>query len=163
MLVAQHGAVTEPASVVDGRVVLLVAYDIIVASDYGAYYSQIALESRGERYHSFLAEEFRQFRLQFQVELQRSVKEARTGAACSVLFKGIQTCLNDLVVYRKPQVVVGAEHYAALTFHYYFRILPGFQRVEEIVNAQFPVFVGYRKLRALFEKIDHLDLLSLYI
>ena len=92
--------------------------------------AEVGLEACGERAASLLVEKVSQFRLQLQMQLQGAVEEARAGTARAVLFDRLQTGFQHLRAGGQPQVVVGAEHDAALALHDDLRALPRFQRVE---------------------------------
>jgi hypothetical protein len=61
---------------------------------------------------------------------QRPVEEAGTGAAGAERLNALMLRLHDLRAGGQAEVVVGAEHDAALSLHDDFRVLFGLQRVE---------------------------------
>ena len=133
--VAQHGGVAELAAVIDARVVLPVADDVIILAGNGTDDAEVALEARGERHHGFLAEEMRKLLFQLHMQLQRAVKEAGTGAAGAVPLQGFKPRLDHARVRGQAEIVVGAKHDAALAFHDDFNILPGFKLVKVRVDV----------------------------
>ncbi len=142
MPVAQHFAKAELACVVDTRVVFFVADDVVAPADERADYAQIRLEARGKRHNRLFAQKLGELGFEIQMQLQRSVEEAGAGTARAVFLERFDAGFDDLGVHGEPEVVVGAEHYAALAFHYDFRVLLGLQGVEIRIYAEFPQLGG---------------------
>ena len=140
--VGQHAAVAQAAAVVDGGVVLAIADHVVAVAHDGRNDAQVALEAGGEGHHGLLVQEARQLGLQLQMHLQRAVQEAGARAARAVLLQRVQTRLDDLRVLRKSQIVVRAQHDAALALHLHLGGLTGLQRVEVGVDALRTEFVG---------------------
>ena len=110
--------------------ILAVHDDVVMHPDDGADDAKIRLEARGEGDGGVLVQEVRKLLLQLEMQLERSVEEAGAGAAGAKLLIGPDTRLDDLRAGREAQIVVGAEHDAALALHHDLDILPGFERME---------------------------------
>ena len=94
-----------------------------------------------------------QFRLQFQMQLQRAVEEARAGTTRAVLLERPSPRLHHLRAGSQAEVIVGTEHDAALALHDDLRPLPRFQRVEVGIEPMRAQFVGIGICKALAEDI----------
>ena len=140
--VAEHPGVGELAAVVDAGVVLLVAQDIVILAAHGGDDAQIGLEACGERHHGFLAEELGQLPLELRMQVQRAVEKTRSGTAGAVPVERRLAGRDDARVHGEPQIVVGAEHDAALALHDDLHVLAGLQLVEIRVDAQLPRLFG---------------------
>ena len=116
--------------------VLTVHDDIVMQADNGADDAEIGLEARREGHDGVLAQKFCQLVLQLQMQLERAVQETGAGAAGAERLIGVHTGFDDCFVRRQAEIVVGAEHDAALALHNDLGILPGFERVEIGIDAQ---------------------------
>ena len=152
--IGEHAAVAELAAVVDAGVVFLVADDVISMADDGGDDAQIGLKAGGEGAAGLLVQEIRQLRFQLKVKLQRSVEEARAGAARAVLLQRIQSRLKNLRTGGQSEIIVGAEHDPALSLHDDLHVLSGFQRVKIRINAAFAQFAREREAVAFLENIQ---------
>ena len=153
MLVAKHLAVGELAAVIEAGMVLTVHDDIVMQADNGADDAEIGLEARREGHDGVLAQKFCQLVLQLQMQLERAVQKPRAGAAGAERLIGVHTGFDDCFVRRQAEIVVGAEHDAALALHNDLGILPGFERVEIGIDAEIPDFILNIALIAFFENI----------
>ena len=151
--VAQHLTVAHLAPGVDAGVVLLVADHIVVAVHQGGDDAHVGLEAGAEGDNAVLPQELGQLRLQLQMQLQRAVEEAGAGAAGAVLLQGLHTGLDDLRLDGQAQVVVGAQHDAALALHGDLHILPGLQGVEIGIHTLFLQLAGQGRCIAFFKNI----------
>ena len=143
-MIAQHRAEAETAGVIDAGMVFTVADHIVVSTHHGADDTQIGLEAGGKGRGGLLMQKIGERILQLQMQLQRSVEKAGAGAARAVLFERFHAGFDDLLVDGQTQIIVGAEHDAALALHDDLRILPRFQRVEVGINTPFPHFDNAR-------------------
>ena len=121
--VAEHLAVAQLAAVVNTGVIFPVTDDVVMESNQSADDSQITLKPGGEGHHGLLMEELPQLRLQLQVHLQGPIEKSGTGAAGSIPFQGMNPSLYNLGICCQAQVVVGAEHDAALALHHDLGVL----------------------------------------
>ena len=112
-----------------------VADKIVMAAYERAYDAEVRLEAGAERDRVLLADEVRELALEFEVEVERAVEEARAGAARSVLLNRLDGSLHDFRTRREAKVVVRAEHDAALALHDDYCILPGFKPVEIRIDS----------------------------
>ena len=85
---------------------------------------------------------------------QGAVEEPGAGAAGAVLLQRLDAGGDDVRVHREAQVVVAAQHDAALALHDDLGVLAGLQCVEVGIDALFPQLVGQRIAIALFEDIQ---------
>ena len=153
VLVAQHLAVGQLAAVIEAGMVLTVHDDIVMQADNGADDAEIGLEARREGHDGVLAQKFCKLVLQLQMQLERAVQETGAGAAGAERLIGVHTGFDDCFVRCQAEIVVGAEHDAALTLHNDLGILPGFERVEIGIDAQIPDLILNVALIAFFENI----------
>ena len=137
MAVAEHLAVGQLAAGIDAGVVLPVADHIVVPPHQRGDNAHVGLEAGAEGDDAGLAQESAQLLLQLQVHLQRAVEEPGAGAAGAVLLQRPDTGLHHLRVGGQPQIVVGAQHDAALALHHDLHILAGLEGVEVGVYALF--------------------------
>ena len=155
--VAEHLAEGEAAAVVDAGVVLAVADDVVAAADEGADDAEVGLEARREGDGAILVHEVGQLALQLEVEPERAVQKARAGAAGAVFRERSLRRRDHLRRRREAQVVVGAEHDAALALHDDFGVLPRLERVEIGVDAPLPA-LARRGVRGALSKQIHVCL-----
>ena len=133
--------------------VLPVADHIVVAAHQSTDNAHIGLKARAKGNHRFLAQELGQLRLQFQVQLQRAVKEPGAGAAGAVLLQRLDASLDDLRMDGQAQIVVGAQHDPALSLHGNLHILAGLQGVEIGIYPFFLQLTSQRRGIAFFKNI----------
>jgi hypothetical protein len=155
VVIAKHLAVAQTAAVINTGVVFLVADHVVRAANDGADDAEIGLKARGEGNDFLLAQKLCQFLFQFQMQAQRPVEEAGTGAAGAILLKGLDAGLNDLGVGRQTEIVVGAQHDPALALHDDLHVLTGLKGMKIRVDPHFLIFVGKGKTFAFIEKICH--------
>ena len=117
MAIAQHLAEAHLRGTIDARMVFRIADQVIVASHERADRAEVRLETRSKYDRVLLADEAGKFSLEFKMQIEVAVEEARAGATRSVLLNRLDSRLHDLWARRQPEVVVGAEHDAALAFH----------------------------------------------
>ena len=153
VLIAQHLAVRELAAVIDAGVVFPVTDHIVAPAHQGADDAQIGLKARGEGDRTLHVHEVRQLPLQLQVHLQGAVEKTGAGAAGAQLFKGADAGLHHGGLRGQPQVVVGAQHDAALALHDDLHVLAGLQRVEIGIDPQLPVLICEGEFPAFFKNI----------
>ncbi len=151
--IAQHFAVGQLAPGVDAGVVLPVTDHIVVPPHQGGDNAHVGLEPGAEGHHPRLPQEPRQLRLQLQMHLQRAVEEPRPGAPGAVLLQRPDAGLDDLRVRGQTQIVVGAQHDAALALHHDLHVLPGLQGVEVGVHALLLQFPRQGRCKALLKDI----------
>ena len=123
MAIAEHFAEGETAAVVDARVVLAVADDVVPAADEGADDAEVGLKARREGDGSVHVHEVGQLTLELEMQPERAVEKARAGAAGAVLRERGLRYGHDFRRGREAQVVVGAEHDAALALHHDLGVL----------------------------------------
>ena len=87
-------------------------------------------------------QEFSQLVLQLQVQLQRAVQKAGAAAAGAVPLQRLKARLLHLGAGGQAQIVVAAQHDAALALHDDLGVLAGLQRVKVGIYALFPQLVG---------------------
>ena len=160
MLEAQHLAEAHASRRIDTRVVVDVADQIVVASYERAYYAEVRLEACAERNRVFLAYEVGELALKLKVKVKRTVEEARTGAARSILLNRLDGSLHDFRTRRETKVVVRAEHDAALAFHDDNGILPGFKPVEIRIDSRLARFLRTPVGKHFIKQVLHIILPS---
>ena len=133
--------------------VLPVTDHVVVPSHQGGDNAHVGLEPGAEGHYPRLPQEPRQLRLQLQMHLQRAVEEPRPGAPGAVLLQRPDAGLDDLRVRSQSQIVVGAQHDAALALHLHLHILPGLQGVKVGVHALFLQFPRQGRRKALLKDI----------
>ena len=144
----------EPTAVDDRRVVFAVADDDIVLAADRRDRAQVGLEPRREAQRSFLAREMRQPLLEFLVQLERAVQEARPRAGGAVLDQGLLRRGEDAVVVGQAQVVVAADHEEASAVDLALGPLTAAEWEEIGVDAQCLEFTGTCEPIALLEDIQ---------
>ena len=97
----------------------------------------------------------RQLLLQLQMELQRAVEKTRAGAAGAELHICLHARLDDLRVGRETQIVIRAQHDAALALHDDLGILLGLEGMKIRIDAQLLDLIGELGLAAFFKQVDH--------
>ena len=133
--------------------VFTVADHVVVHAHDGGDDAEVGLEAGGEGDDHFLVQELRQLRLELQVHFQRAVEIAGPGAAGAVLLKGVNAGLDDLRIRGQAEIVVGAEHDAALALHDNLDVLTRFQGVTVGIEALLHKISGDRKAVALRKNI----------
>ena len=151
--VAQHLAVAHLTAGIDAGVILTVADHIIVHTHQRGNNAHIGLEAGTESDDTGLAQKPAQLLLQLQVHIQRAVQKTGTGAAGAVLFQCLDACFHDFRVDGQAQIVVGAQHDAALAFHHDLHILTGFQRMEIGIDPLLFQLIRQRMLITFFKNI----------
>ena len=142
--IAQHLAVGHLAPGVDAGVVLPVADHIVVASHQRGDDAHVGLEAGAEGDHAGLTQELGQRVLQIQMHLQRAVEEPGAGAAGAVLLQCLDARLHHHRIGGQAQIVVGAQHDAALALHHHLHVLPGLECVEVGVHPLLLQLTGQR-------------------
>ena len=122
--------------------VFLIADDNIAPADNGTDDAQIGLEAGGKGDDGLLAQKFGELRFQLQMHFQRTIEKTGAGAAGAVLLKRFDPGLDDLRAGGKAQIVIGAQHDAAVALHDDLRGLAAFQRVEIGIDAFFLELAG---------------------
>ena len=92
------------------------------------------------------------------MHFQRAVEEPRPGAPGAVLLQRPDAGLDDLRVRSQSQIVVGAQHDAALALHLHLHILSGLQGVKVGVQALLLQLTCQRGGVAFLENIHILPL-----
>jgi len=138
-------------------VVLPVADHIVVAAHQRGDDTHVGLEPGAEGDHAGLAQELRQRVLQLQMHLQRAVEEPRAGAAGAVLLQRPDAGLHHHRIGGQAQIVIGAQHDAALALHHDLHVLPGLEGVEIGVHPLFLQFARQRRLIAFRKNIHRLS------
>ena len=159
--IAQHLAVGQLAPGVNAGVVLTVADDVVVAAHQRGDDAHIGLESGPEGDDAGLAQELGQRVLQLQMHLQRAVEEAGAGAAGAVPLQRLDAGLHHHGVGGQAQIVVGAQHDAALALHHHLHVLTGLEGVEIGVDALLLQLTGQRGGIAFFKNIHDMSFLVL--
>ena len=162
MAVAQHLSVGQLAAGIDAGVVFPVADHVVVAAHQRGDDAHVGLEARAEGDDARLAQEFGQRVLQLQVHLQCAVEEARAGAARAILLQRLDAGLYHHRVGGQTQIVVGAQHDAALALHDDLHVLPGLQRMEVGIYALFLQLRGQGRRIALLKNVHKSPLYLIY-
>jgi hypothetical protein len=149
---AQFGK-AQAAAVDDRSVVLAVAEDDIVLPGDGGDRSQVRLEPGREAQCSFLAREPGEPALEFFVQLQRAVQEARTGTRGPVAQQCLLGCFQHLVVVGQAQIVVAADHDEPAAVDLDFRAFTPRQRDEVRVDPHGLDLLGPGEGLALLEDV----------
>jgi hypothetical protein len=107
---AAHLTQRQQAAVDYAGVIVLVGHDHIPAPDQARDHAQVDLKAGAKNQRRRLVHERRQSPLQFLVQSQGAVEEARTGAGGAVAPGGLDGRLAHARIGRQPEVVVGADH-----------------------------------------------------
>ena len=118
--------------------VFLIGEDVIVLAADGGDDAEVGLEAGRERHDRLLAEESGQFPLELRMQAQRAVEEPRAGAAGAEGLKRLHARGDHARMHGQPEIIVGAEHDAALSLHDDLGVLPRLQLVKIRVDAHFP-------------------------
>ena len=104
--------------------IFLIADHIVVPVHQRGNNAHVGLKPGPEGDDARLAQKFCKLGLQLQMQLQCAVEKAGTGAACSVFFQRLYAGFDDLGMNGQAQIIVGAQHDAALALHGDLYILP---------------------------------------
>ena len=151
--IAQHLAVAHLAPGIDGGVVLPVADDVVMPVHQGADDAHVGLIPRAEGDDAGLAQELSQLRLQLQVHLQSAVEEPGAAAPGAVALQGVNARLHHVRGDGQAQIVVGAQHNAALALHLHLHVLPGLQRVKIGIHPRLLQLLGQGRGIAFLENV----------
>ncbi len=88
-------------------------------------------------------QKFRQLPFKLKMQPQRTVEKARARAARAERPIRLHARLDNIGASRQTQIIVGAQHDAALTLHHDLGILPRFQRVEIGIQPHLANFIGH--------------------
>ena len=106
VLVFQARGEGEAAAVDDGGVVAVVANDVVVAARKCGYNTRVHRKAGGEAQGFVFADKFGEFFFKLKVKVERTVEEARTGTAGTILAKGLHAGFYNTLVAGKTGVSV---------------------------------------------------------
>ena len=142
MAVAEHGGIAELAAIINACVVFPVTENIVILARDGADDAKVALKACRKRHNGFLTDEIRQFFLKLHVQRQRAVEKTRAGAAGAIPLKRFEASFDYTRVRGKAEIVIGAEHNAALALHDDLYILTRFELVKVRIDVRRPDLIN---------------------
>ena len=116
--------------------VLLIGEDVIVLAADGGDDAEVGLEAGRERHDRLLAKKAGQLALELRVQAQRAVEEPRARAAGAEGLKRLHARGDHARMHGQAEIVVRAEHDAALALHDDLGVLPRLQLMEVRVDAK---------------------------
>ena len=134
MLVVEGLGEREAPAVDDGGVVAVVADDEVVAGQQLRDDSGIDREAGREAERFVLANKSREFFLELDMDVKRTIEETGTGTSGTVLAQGFHSGLDDALVAGKARVCVGTEHEDFVAVHFDLGSLLAYNLAEIGIN-----------------------------